>query len=62
LNHHQQQENKRFHAPKSTNAKAGDNDNNSKKLDWMPEGEPAWSTFTAGKEKILAGMGSQVGS
>ncbi len=33
----------------------------SKKLDWMPEGEPAWSTFTAGKEKILAGMGEHMG-
>ena len=33
----------------------------SKKLDWMPKGEPAWSTFTAGKEKILAGMGGSMG-
>lgn len=31
----------------------------SKKLDWMPKREPAWSTFTADKERILAGMGER---
>jgi len=27
----------------------------------MPEGEPAWSIFTAGKEKILAAVGGSMG-
>jgi hypothetical protein len=33
----------------------------SKKLDWIPKGEAAWSTFTAGKEKILAAVGEHMG-
>ena len=33
----------------------------SKKLDWMPKGEAAWSAFTAGKEKILAAVGGSMG-
>ena len=33
----------------------------SKKLDWMPKGEAAWSAFTAGKEKILAAVGEHMG-
>ena len=34
----------------------------SKTLDWIPKGEAAWITFTAGKEKILAAVESLVGS